>query len=110
MPHAGPTVDRRLDRLGQLDVALHLVPIREAKPERGRIGIGPRGDLDQLEHDELVDEAVGVVGEEEPAILDDADLGDVDLGGVLQAKAAHRGDRELGDARHDAMLPDRHVP
>ena len=69
-----------------------------------------RGDLDELEHDQLIDQAVGVVRQEEPSVLDDAELGQVDLGRVLEAEAANGGDREAGDARHGPMLADRHVP
>ena len=73
-------------------------------------GIRLRFDLHQSPDDDLIDDAVAIVGQEEPSILDDPDLGDVDLGRVLQPEAADGCDRELRDGRHARMLPDRHVP
>ena len=73
MPDAGPPVDGRLDRLAELDLAVDDGPVREAQPQRGRVRIRPRCDLHELEDDQLIDQAVGVVRQEEPAVLDDAD-------------------------------------
>ena len=51
-------------------------------------------DPDELGDDEPVHEAVRLIGEEEPAILEDAELGQVDLVGVLEAETADRRDGE----------------
>src|SRR3954452_3620540 len=105
-----PAVDRRLDRLRELDLAVDDRAVREPYPQRRGLGIRARGYLDELEHDQLIDEAVGVLRQEEPAVLDDPELGQLDLGRMLQPEASDRSDREAGDARHDPMLADRHVP
>ena len=62
-----------------------------------------------LELDEPVDEPVRVVGEEEPAILEHAGRGQVDLGRVLQPEAADGRDGDPGDTGHRPMLPDDEV-
>jgi hypothetical protein len=99
-------MDRRLDRLAQPDLVLDDGPVREPHPERHARRIRMRRDPDERADDQSIDQAVRVVGQEEPPILDHADFGDVDLVGVLETHAADGRDREAGDAWHAPMLPD----
>ena len=80
--------------------------IRERQPELGRRGVDVGTDLDEGRDDESVDEAVRGVDQVEAAVLDHAALGEVDLGRMLEAEAPDGRDREAGDGRHGAMLPD----
>ena len=110
VPDAGPAVDRDLDGGAQADLVLHDAPVRTGEAQHRGRGIGVGGHLDELADDRAVDEPAGVVDEEEAPVLDDADLGQVDLGRVLQGQAAHGRDREAGDLRHGRMLTDDRVP
>ena len=100
----------RLDGLAELHLVLDDRAVRERHPQHRRLGVGVGRDLHEPPDDDPVDEAVRLVGQVEPAVLDDAALGDVDLGRVLEGEAAHGRDREAGDARHARMLPDDDVP
>ena len=70
MAHPRPAVDRGLDRGAELDLVFDDLAVREGQPQGRGVGIGVGRDLDQLADDQSVDEAVRVIGQEEPPILE----------------------------------------
>ena len=100
VPEHAPAVHRGDDRLGRADVVLEDRAIRERHAQVRPVGIDVRRHLDQPPGEQPVDQPAGVVDQVEAAVLADALLGQLDLGGVLEGEPLDRRDGESADSRH----------
>ena len=89
VPDAGPAVDRGLDRLAEPDLVLDDRAVGERHPQERGVGVGVGLTWTSCPAISRSMRRFVVVDEEEPAVLEDALLLELDLVAVLQPEAAH---------------------